>query len=39
MEIHARKKVIFGKVFIVQDEEIVDPTIFEIKGLVKRNSW
>ena len=36
---NVRRRVIFGKVFIMQDKEIKDPKLFIIKGLIKNPSW
>lgn len=34
-----RKVTIFGKEFIIQDKELKNPKLFEIKGLVKKPFW
>ena len=36
---NVKKKVIFGKEFVMQDKEIADPKLFEIRGLIRKPSW
>lgn len=36
---NVRRRTLFGKTIMVQDEELVLPKLFKIRGMIKEPSW
>lgn len=36
---NTKKKIFLGREFIVQDKELIDPKLFEIKAVNKKPKW
>ena len=39
VKMNVKKNNIFGKEIIIQDKELVAPTIFQIRGIIREPYW